>query len=95
MNKKHNIFLPDLLIDVRPRFGRVHGRLYPHGVFVESARPDLGDVLAAVDLLVRLAVLVVLVGPQGQLGAAHHTTEAARVEEGEVLQGAWRKNRYD
>ena len=77
----------DLLVDVWAGLGGVHGGLDAHAVLVELSRADLGDVLRAVDLPVLLTVLVVLVGAQGELGVAHYAAEAARVEEGEVLQG--------
>lgn len=52
------------------------------------SRPDLGHVAAAVHLLVLLPVLVVVIGLQGELGAADGALEASAVEEGEVLQRA-------
>ena len=43
--------------------------------------------LAAINLLVVVAALVVVVGLEGQLGAALHAAETAGVEEGVVLEG--------
>ena len=79
---------PDLLVDDGRRLGGLDGGLDPDGLGVKVSRSDLGDMLAAVDLLVLLRVLVVVVGPQGQLGVADDAPEAAAVEEGEVLEGS-------
>ena len=49
------------------------------------ARANLGHVGATVHLLVNVAVLVVEVGLEGQLGVADNTAEAATVEECVVL----------
>ena len=57
---------PDLLVDDLSGLGGLHGLLDAHGLGVEVARSDFGDVLAAVDLLVVLTVLVVEVSAEGQ-----------------------------
>lgn len=76
---------PDLLVDVAaPR--DVEGAPDADARAVEGTGPGLGHVTAAVDLLVVDRVLVVVVGLEGELGAADRALEAARMEEGEVLE---------
>ena len=68
--------------------GHVESSLDLDSVFIDPPGADLGHVLAAVDLLVVGRELVVVIGLQGELGAAHHAPEAAAVEECVVLQRA-------
>lgn len=77
---------PDLLVDEVGGLGHVQGGPDAHRAAVEVSGPDLGHVAAAVHLLVLLPVLVVVVGLEGELGAAHRALETSAVEEGEVLQ---------
>ena len=51
----------DLFVDKLGDFGNVEGRLDPQRVLVDRAGPDLGYMCAAVHLLVRIGVLVVVV----------------------------------
>jgi hypothetical protein len=50
-------FSPDLFVDDGAGLGGVEGGLDADGLAVELARPDLGDVGAAVHLLVVLRML--------------------------------------
>lgn len=77
---------PDLLVDVAAP-GHVKGAPDAYAGAVQGARSGFRHVTAAVDLLVVDRVLVVVVGLQGELGAADRALEAARVEKREVLQG--------
>ena len=86
---------PDLLVDVRPGLGRVHGGLDAHALAVELAGADLGDVGVAVDLLIVGAELVVEVGLECQLALTDDAAEASGVKEGVVLQRADLVRRVD
>lgn len=77
---------PDLLVDVAAS-RHVKGAPDAHAGAVQRAGSGLRHVTAAVHLLVVDRVLVIVVGLEGELGAADRALEAARVEEREVLQG--------
>lgn len=79
---------PNLVIHQVIRLGHAEGCLDANRHAIQVSWSRLGHVALAVDLFVVLVLLVVVVGPQGQFGAADEALEAALVEEGEVLQGA-------
>lgn len=78
---------PDLLVDVTAS-GHVESASDAHAGPIQGPGPGFRHMTAAVHLFVVDGVLVVVVGLQGELGAADRALEAARVEKGEVLQGA-------
>lgn len=75
---------PDLLVDVTASRD-VKGAPDAHAGPVQGPRSRFGHVTAAVHLLVVDRVLVVVVGLQGELGAADRALEATRMEERKVL----------
>lgn len=76
----------NLLVDKVGRPGYIEGRPDADCRAVQVSGANLGHMAATVHLLVFLPVLVVVVGLECQLGAAHGTLETPAVEEGEVLE---------
>ncbi len=75
-----------LLVDVRRRFGHVQCRPDADRRSVQMSGPDFWYMTRTIHLLVFLAVLVVEVRLQRQLGPANAAFEAAAVEECEIFQ---------